>query len=91
MSKSTCPYCGQQAVTAQQKASMGPTKIVPCRSCGKRVSVGWVSVLALVPFLAGIAAMAFLRSITGGVILIGGIVAMFAIHEYLVPLVGREN
>jgi hypothetical protein len=87
----TCPYCGQQALTARQKATLGPVRSVPCQSCGKRVSVSPLSVLAGVPFLLGIGAVWYFRASPLGIAaLIVGAVAMFVIHEYAVPLVRRD-
>ena len=87
----TCPYCGQQALTARQKSTLGPVRSVSCQSCGKRVSVSPVGVLAVVPFLIGIGvAWYFEASPLGIAALVLGAVAMFAVHEYAVPLVRRD-
>jgi len=87
----TCPYCGQQALTARQKSTLGPVRSVPCQSCGKRVSVSRWSILAVVPFLIGIGAAWYLEASPLGIAaLVVGVIAMFAVHEYAVPLVRRD-
>ena len=87
----TCPYCGQQALTARQKAALGPVRSVPCQSCGKPVSVGRGSPIAVVPLLIGIGVAWYLEASPFGIAaLVVGLVAMFVIHEYAVPLVRRD-
>jgi len=87
----TCPYCGQQALTGWLKTTLGPLNSLPCQSCGKRVSVSPLSVLAVVPLLLGIGAVWYFRASPLGIAaLIVGALAMFAIHEYAVPLVRRD-
>jgi len=87
----TCPYCGQQALTALRKAKLGPTRLVRCQSCGKRVSVSPGAVLAVVPFLIGIGAVWYFRASPLGIgALVVGLLAMFVVHEYAVPLVRRD-
>ena len=87
----TCPYCGQQALTARQKAALGPVRSMPCQSCGKPVSVGPGSTFAVVPLLIGIGVAWYLEASSLGIAaLVVGMIAMFAIHEYAVPLVRRD-
>jgi hypothetical protein len=55
------------------------------------VSVGPVAILAVVPFLLGIGVAWYLdASLLGIAALVAGAVAMFAVHEYAVPLVRRD-
>jgi hypothetical protein len=85
----TCPYCGQQAISAGQKATLGPLKSVTCQSCGKPISVSWLSIIGLAAFLLGGAAALWLGMPWGIAALIAGVGAMFTFHELAVPLVGR--
>ncbi len=61
-----------------------------CRSCGKRVSVSWRFVWALLPFLIGLMLAGHLKSPLGVAALVVGVIAMFLIHEFAVPIVGRD-
>ena len=86
-----CPYCGQEALSAVRKAMLGPAQYTLCRSCRKRISVGWRSIWAVVPLLAGLTAARHLAWPFGIAAMIAGLVAMIVIHVYLVPLVGRDD
>ena len=86
-----CPYCGQEALSAFRKAVLGPMRSVPCKSCGKRISVHPRSIWVLMPFLAGIGIAIYLEGSPLGIAaIVAGAIAMFALHEYLVPLVRRD-
>ena len=87
----TCPYCGKEAFGALRKATLGPARSARCQSCGRRVSVGPVALLAVIPFLAGIWAAWYLRSPIGIAALAVAAVLMFVIHEYAIPLVPRDD
>ena len=87
----TCPYCGNEALTVSRKAALGPIRSARCKSCGKRISVHPASVLAVIPFVAGIGAAWYLRSAAGVAAIAVGAVAMFLLHEYFVPLVRRDG
>jgi len=88
----TCPYCGQEAMTASQKASTGPMLSVKCKSCGRQVSTHPAGFAALVPFLVGIGIGYYLHwsalGIAAGIV---GAIAMFLIYDYAVPLVRRDG
>jgi hypothetical protein len=87
----TCPYCKREAVTFWQKATLGTARTLPCQSCGKQVSVGARSSWGVVPFLAGLAIAGYLAlSPLGIAAAVAGTVAMFLVHEFAVPLVGRD-
>lgn len=86
----TCPYCGNEALSVLGKAALGPARSVRCKSCRKRISVHPVSVLIVVPFLAGVGVAWYFKSLMGVAALAVGAVAMFLLHEYLVPLVRRD-
>jgi hypothetical protein len=70
-----------------EKASLGPGRIVRCRSCGAPVAAHPLSILAAVPaFLGG---FAFLKSdsVAMGIAAVGaGLAAMALIHTFIVPL-----
>ncbi len=88
----TCPYCNQEAFSFWRKSFLGPARTAECRSCGRKVSVSWVSLLGMVPLLAGMFAFARLEGSPLGIAaLVGGIVAVCAFHEYVSPLVGRDG
>jgi hypothetical protein len=75
-----------------QKQSLGPAQSIPCKSCGELVSVSWVSILALAPFLISIllAGLLFPHGwYFSALLLIAGGVAMSVIHARWVPLVQR--
>ena len=83
-----CPHCGRDAMTLGQKASLGPGRIVRCRSCGGNVTSHPAAILAALPaFLGG---FAFLKaeSVTMGMVaVIAGLAAMALIHTFAVPLI----
>lgn len=83
----TCPHCQKQALTQRAKSVLGPAKSLPCQSCGKEVSVHWAGLLMLIPFLGGLGALALLPSLIAIALITIGVMAMFAIHAYWVPLV----
>ena len=85
----TCPYCGQEAMSAFRKATVGVMRVVKCQACGKRVSVSWLSLLGLAALLLGGVGAALIGYPAGLVALVAGGVAMFLIHE-AVPVVGRD-
>ena len=46
-----CPYCHRQALTFWRKLWLGPSKSIPCSSCGASISVSWwVLAAIIVPF-----------------------------------------
>ena len=84
----TCPHCQKQALTQRNKSVLGPAKTLPCQSCGKAVSVHWAGLLMLIPFfLGGLATLALLPTLLAIVPITIGVMVMFAIHTYWVPLV----
>ncbi len=88
----TCPYCGQEALSVVRKSVLGPARSTPCKSCGKRISVHPRSLWAVMPFLAGIAVAIYLEASPLGIAaLVAGAIGMFALHEYAIPLVGRDG
>ena len=80
-------------MTQFQKSLIGPQRSRPCQGCGKLVSVSLAAYLAVLPFLVSIV-VGGLRSPHGiwqAAIIVGiGAILMFAMHAFLVPLVGRE-
>lgn len=90
----TCPYCGHAAMTLAAKSCVGPLKHVPCAACGRQVSMSWLTLLALVPFLAGIVAATSLfatRLPLALGVLLAGFGVMCLLHAKAVPIVGREG
>jgi hypothetical protein len=89
-----CPYCKKPAFPQSQKAWLGPARSIPCESCGKALSVSPRAMLGLLPFLGSflIAALLFPYAWYASVlVLLAGMIAMFAYHARWVPLVGRES
>jgi len=83
-----CPHCQQQAMSQLTKSALGPIRSVPCKSCGKSVSVPAAAVLAVLPFLAGIALapVAWPSPLAWASPLVGFAITC-AVHAYKVPLV----
>ncbi|TWT65890.1 hypothetical protein Pla123a_48010 [Posidoniimonas polymericola] len=50
-----CTRCGEQALTARQKAAVPPLSVAQCNACGGAVALTWRDTLfyGLTPFLAG--------------------------------------
>lgn len=45
-----CPFCGQPALSAWRKLTLGPARSLPCRACGRRVGVAfWPAAAVLAP------------------------------------------
>jgi hypothetical protein len=89
----TCPYCHKQAMSQLRKSFLGPALSAQCKSCCKRVSVPPAAMLAVTPFLFSIILARFLAPHGwqfSALSLFVGILAMAAIHAFLVPLVPRS-
>ena len=85
-----CPHCHKPAMSQVRKSFLGPALSTSCSHCGKRVSVSWFAMLAVIPAVASIpAARHFGYSWQAALIILVGVGAMFAIHAFLVPLVPR--
>ena len=54
MRKLNCPHCGKPGISAMRKICLGPAVTATCKTCGKKVGVPYMSMLAVVPFLAAI-------------------------------------
>ena len=88
----TCPYCGQEAMSFKRKSFLGPARTAACGSCGRRISVSWVGLLGFAPLFAGMLGMIYFEGSWLGMFAAAvGVVAMFAFHEWLVPLVRRDG
>ena len=75
-----------------RKSFLGPALSSPCSHCGKRVSVPWLAVGAVVPFVVGIRLAVYLGySWQAALVVLAGVGAMFAVHAFLVPLVPRGS
>jgi hypothetical protein len=86
-----CPYCKQPAMSFARKCVLSPDQSIPCDSCGKKVSVPWVSVGAALPVALGIIAAIRIPlpwNVLGG---LSGVIAYGALQRWVVPLVGREG
>jgi hypothetical protein len=78
-------------MTHIRKAFLGQAWAVPCRSCGKRVSVHLAGIVVALPLAAGVLlAIYFGPSSVGIVSFALGAIVMLAIHAFMVPLVRRD-
>ena len=70
-----------------EKASVGPGRVVRCRSCGGSVTAHPIAVLAAVPaFLGGFALLKSESMLLGMAAVAAGLVAMALVHTLAVPL-----
>ncbi len=87
MSGTRCPHCGRAAMSLWRKSSLGPSRVVACQACGKKVAVHWVAFLAAIPALLGGFALLKSASVVLGVVaVVAGILLMGVLHTFLVPL-----
>ncbi len=90
MRKLNCPHCGKPGISAMRKICLGPAVTATCKTCGKNVGVPYMSMLAVVPFLAAIFGSALVEPFAlKAALWIGGIVVMAVIHMRWVPLEPR--
>jgi hypothetical protein len=83
-----CLYCGKSAMSRWRKSALGPGRVVPCASCGRKVAVHWIAIFAAVPaFLGGYVLMKSASLPLGLAAAVAGVVAMGLLHPFLVPLV----
>ena len=75
-------------MTLSQKASLGPGRVVRCRSCGGGVAAHPIAILAAVPaFLGGFALLKSDSLLVGMGAVAGGLVAMALLQTFAVPLI----
>lgn len=87
-----CPYCHQKAMSQLGKACLGPARTTTCRSCGKRISVSWKTMLELVPFaIGGLLIPVLSPAWYAYVPVVLGAAIMFLIHARCIPLVKRDG
>lgn len=85
-----CPHCGNVAMSYLTKSMVGPARSVPCRACGRAVSVPWLAVAAVVPLVLGMcAAMEFWPAPVSWVFPVVGFGITAAVHTSWVPLASR--
>ena len=80
-----CPHCGKPAISWFTKLFLGPARSVKCRECDGKLSVSWLSLIAVIPMIIGGAMLGGGSSPLLGLALI---VIGFAIFMYT-PLVPR--
>ena len=86
-----CPWCGKLAMSRARKAVLGPGRVVPCESCGRKVTTHWMAVLAAVPAFLGGYVMTQSASIPLGIAaVVSGVAAMAMLHAFVVPLVRSD-
>jgi hypothetical protein len=75
-------------MTLGQKASLGPGRIVRCRSCGGGVAAHPVAILAALPaFMGGFAMLKSESAVLGMAAIVAGLAAMALVHTFAVPLI----
>jgi hypothetical protein len=83
-----CPHCGHDAMSLAQKASLGPGRIVRCKSCGGGVSAHPMAILAALPaFMGGLAMLKSESALIGMAAIAAGLAAMALVHTFAVPLI----
>lgn len=87
--QNACPHCGKPALSFWRRQWLGRIA-TPCRSCGKPISMGPWSWLAVLPFVAAIIVANHVAETWGAKALwwTAGFVLMSAVHARL-PLVKR--
>lgn len=74
-----------------RKSALGPGRMVPCQSCGKKVAAHWTGIFAAIPaFLGGLALMKSESLLLGFAAVAGGILVMGVLHTFVVPLVRSD-
>jgi hypothetical protein len=48
-----CPHCGKPAISWFTKSWLGPGRSATCRECGEKLSVSWLSLIAMIPMVIG--------------------------------------
>ena len=87
MSKLNCPHCGKPAISVMRKMWLGPAGRATCKACGKKVSVPYMAMLAVLPVVPAIFGSALVEPFAlKAALWIGGFVAMAVIHMRWVPL-----
>lgn len=86
-----CPHCNQPGLSVLRRAWLGPALPATCASCGRKIGVPWTkSLIALLPFLLGVAAAAVASSVAlSALSVLAGTAAMFALFFRFVPLEKR--
>lgn len=89
----TCPYCNGEAMSKLKKYALGPARSVRCKSCGKKVSVGWASMWVLPALFLYFWSVFFvdLDCLFRLIILVAFIVLSAVYHLRFVQIVGREE
>lgn len=90
----TCPHCGNQAMSQARKLWLGPASSASCTACGRKVSVSWLAMLAVTPFLAAIFSGHWLlpqHYVVFSLAALAGAALLFAIHAWLIPIIPRAS
>ena len=91
MTNIECPHCRQAVIPIWKKFTVGPVTSTSCPGCGGKVGVPWLSVLAVLPFLAAAGAAVFIDSTAIAEALCVAGLAIYLGALYLwVPLVAKK-
>jgi hypothetical protein len=72
-----------------RKLCLGPVRTETCRQCGHEVSVSWLALLAVVPFLLSLLLAGHWGYFVVVPVVLAGFAGMSLIHLFLIPLVPR--
>ena len=91
MSKLNCPHCGKPGISLMRKMFLGPAVPATCKTCGKKVGVPYMSMLATIAFVAAaLLGSALVEPLAlEAAIWIGCFVVVSVIHMRWVPLEPR--
>ncbi len=85
-----CPHCQAEPFSYWRKFALGPVIDAPCKVCGTRLSVSWLSLFAGILFIAAIAlAPRYMSFTTSALCIAVGFAAYAFVHLRFVPLVAR--
>jgi len=85
-----CPHCGKQGITLARKIWLAPAARAVCRTCGEKVSVPYMAMLAHVPLVVAILLSPVAEPFWAkAAVLAAGFTLMSVVHMRWVPLAKR--
>lgn len=89
--KLSCPSCGALSIPAFRKFRIGPLTYTRCPSCNAKISVPWLALLAVMPFVGAILLAPHLPSFwLAGTAIVSGFALYAVIHQRYVPLITKK-
>lgn len=86
MANTTCPACGERAISSAGKFFRGPWRRFRCASCGARLTVSTKD-LVMLPLIVVPLLLVQYTPAWGGALLLVGFLAACWLHQSWVPLV----